>query len=145
MRPSHSSTKAHRKNGLTRSGATALCANRSASNSVRLPTAQFHTLLLGEKYLNPDRYETGNDLCDNEALTIGWNYDSTRFTILDIPPMQDRRGFDYEWDAFGSAHAAVFYVAYCDASVHPMSYNVDPVVFSRLGGRNEGQMASPEE
>ena len=104
-----------------------------------------HTLMLGEKYLNPDRYETGNDLCDNEAITIGWNYDSTRFTILDIPPMQDRRGFDYEWEAFGSAHAAVFYVAYCDASVHPMSYNVDPVVFSRLGGRNEGQMASPEE
>jgi hypothetical protein len=101
-----------------------------------------HTLMLGEKYMNPDRYDTGTDLCDNEAMTIGWNYDTSRFTLVDVPPAQDRPGFDYEWEAFGSAHSAVFYAAYCDGSVHPVSYDIDPVVFSRHGGRNDGEIAS---
>jgi prepilin-type N-terminal cleavage/methylation domain-containing protein len=103
-----------------------------------------HTLMLGEKYLNPDFYETGTDLCDNEAITIGWNYDSSRFTLVDVPPQQDRRGGAVDWEAFGSAHAAVMYVAYCDASVHPLSYDINPVVFSRLGGRNDGEIANAE-
>jgi prepilin-type N-terminal cleavage/methylation domain-containing protein len=101
-----------------------------------------HTLMLGEKYMNPDRYDTGTDLCDNEAMTIGWNYDTSRFTMVDIPPQPDRRGDDYEWEAFGSAHASIMYVAYCDASVHSMSYDINPVIFSRLGGRDDGEIAS---
>ena len=101
-----------------------------------------HTLMLGEKYLNPDRYDNGSDLCDNEAMTIGWNYDTSRFTLVDVPPAQDRPGFDYEWEAFGGAHAAVFYTAYCDGSVHPVGYDVDPVVFSHDGNREDGEVST---
>jgi hypothetical protein len=101
-----------------------------------------HTLLLGEKYLMPDRYDTGTDLCDNESIYIGYNYDTTRWTLVDVPPMQDRPGFDYEWEAFGSVHSAVFYAAYCDGSVHPVSYDIDPVLFSRHGNRKDGEVAA---
>jgi prepilin-type N-terminal cleavage/methylation domain-containing protein len=103
-----------------------------------------HTLMLGEKYLNPDRYDNGTDLCDNEAMTIGWNYDTSRFTIVDVPPAQDRPGFDYEWEAFGSAHSGVFNTAYCDGSVHSVSYDIDPVIFSRHGNRKDGEIAAVE-
>jgi prepilin-type N-terminal cleavage/methylation domain-containing protein len=101
-----------------------------------------HTLLLGEKYLFPDRYDTGTDLCDNEAMTIGYNYDTVRWTMLDVPPAQDRPGFDTDWEAFGSAHAAVMYVAYCDGSVHPLSYDIDPIIYTRIGARNDGGVVS---
>jgi len=101
-----------------------------------------NTLLLGEKYLNPDRYDKGTDLCDNEAMTIGWNYDTSRFTLVDVPPAQDQPGFDYEWEAFGGPHAAVFLTAYCDGSVHPVSYDVDPLVFSYEGNREDGEVSS---
>jgi prepilin-type N-terminal cleavage/methylation domain-containing protein len=104
-----------------------------------------HTLMLGEKYINPDRYDTGTDLSDNESMYIGFNYDTSRFAMQDIPPQQDRPGDDYEWEAFGSAHAAVMYVAYCDGSIHPLSYGIDPVIFSRIGGRDEGGIASPDQ
>jgi prepilin-type N-terminal cleavage/methylation domain-containing protein len=99
-----------------------------------------HTLMLGEKYINPDYYETGADLSDNEVLTIGFNYDTARFPLLDVPPLQDRPGLNPDWETFGSAHSAIMYVAYCDASVHPMSYDIDPVAYSRLGGRDDGQV-----
>ncbi|MEX0642083.1 MAG: DUF1559 domain-containing protein [Pirellulales bacterium] len=102
-----------------------------------------HTLMLGEKYLNPDAYETGLDYCDNEAITIGWNYDSSRFTLVEVPPAQDRPGDDNEWEAFGGPHSAVFYSAFCDGSVHPVSYDIDPVVFSRYGNRKDGEVISP--
>jgi prepilin-type N-terminal cleavage/methylation domain-containing protein/prepilin-type processing-associated H-X9-DG protein len=101
-----------------------------------------HTLMLGEKYLNPDRYDTGTDLSDNEALTIGWNYDSSRFTLVDIPPQQDQPGNDYEWEAFGSAHPSVFNVSFCDGSVQTIDYNIDPVVFSHLGARDDGEVVT---
>jgi hypothetical protein len=32
-------------------------------------------------------------------------------------------------------------VAYSDASVHPLSYDINPVIFSRLGGRDDGEIA----
>lgn len=99
-----------------------------------------HTLMLGEKYINPDRYETGTDLSDNESMLIGFNYDTARFAMSAVPPQQDRPGDDYEWEAFGSAHAAVMYVAYCDGSVHPLAYDIDPIMYARIGGRDDGEV-----
>jgi type II secretory pathway pseudopilin PulG len=99
-----------------------------------------HTLLLGEKYLNPDRYENGSDLGDNETVCMGFNGDSARWTI--VPPIQDRPGLDYDWTAFGSAHPAIMHAAFSDGSVHPISYSVDATTFNRLGSRNDGHAVS---
>jgi hypothetical protein len=60
-----------------------------------------HTLMVGEKYLNPDNYEDGTDLGDNETVAMGFNGDTARWTI--VTPLQDRPSLDYDWTAFGSA------------------------------------------
>jgi prepilin-type N-terminal cleavage/methylation domain-containing protein/prepilin-type processing-associated H-X9-DG protein len=94
-----------------------------------------NTYLLGEKYCNPDNYETGIDQGDNEAAMNGDNEDVTRFTAL--APVQDQPGNDSR-GTFGSAHPSGFNMAFCDGSVQQMSYDINPTVHFSLGHRMDG-------
>jgi prepilin-type N-terminal cleavage/methylation domain-containing protein len=94
-----------------------------------------HTYLVGEKYMNPFGYETGTELNDNESAYSGWNNDSVRGTCLS--PLQDTPGLN-DYDSFGSSHAGVWYAAYCDGSVQPVSYEIEPALHAQLGSRNGG-------
>ena len=95
-----------------------------------------HTLLFGEKYLNPDDYRTGLDIGDNETVYSGFDNDTSRTTSVNYPPHRHRRG-DSNWYAFGSAHAQTFNTVFCDGGVHYISFDIDPTMFSYLGGRND--------
>ncbi len=95
-----------------------------------------NTFLLGEKYLNPDCYETGTDPGDNENLFIGEDGDGVRYTGSLWPPMQDQSGLS-GW-GFGSAHANGLHMAFCDGSVRMMNYSIDPETYRRLGNRDDG-------
>jgi prepilin-type N-terminal cleavage/methylation domain-containing protein len=100
-----------------------------------------HTIYAGEKNLSPDRYYTGDDWADNESQFHGFDNDSTRFTgsaygLDDSQPRRDRRGYDDQY-CFGSAHAAACNFVLCDGSVQSISYDVDPLTFMRLGGRDQ--------
>ena len=97
------------------------------------------TYMLGEKYLDPDYYFSGQDGGDNETPYNGYNVDLYRTTYVEreIPstPMQDRRGCN--WHSFGS-HANGFGMSFCDGSVQWISYSIDPETHRRLGTRAEG-------
>ncbi len=58
------------------------------------------TYLLGEKYVNPRTYDTGEDWGDNENLYAGFNNDNSRSS--GHPPRRDRPAVDWR-NAFGSA------------------------------------------
>lgn len=103
-----------------------------------------HTLLLGEKYLNPDFYETGQDGGDNESMYIGDNPDITRFvgnegSNTGLAPQQDRPGYP-NFNLWGSAHSGTFQAVFCDGSVHGIAYDIDLTTYSRLGNRKDGQV-----
>lgn len=92
-----------------------------------------NTILFGEKYLMPDNYETGSDGADNESMYSGYNNDNFRQT--NAPPKQDRPGLSNTIN-FGSAHPGSCGFMFCDGSMRPINYTVDPTTFRAMGTRN---------
>lgn len=100
-----------------------------------------NTYLIGEKYLEAIRYETGDDPGDNENMYTGFNDDINRSAFF--PPLQDAG--DGHFDQFGSPHPGSWNMAFADGSVRAMSYDVFLEVHRRLGSRNDGKLVSPDE
>jgi prepilin-type processing-associated H-X9-DG protein len=107
-----------------------------------------NTLLVGEKYLDPDHYTDGQDprCSDCESMYSGYNDDQFRVTghvdatgNLPYPPMQDTPGYP-EILRFGSAHSNGCNFVFCDGSVQRLSYSIDPAVFGYMGNRNDKQI-----
>ena len=105
------------------------------------------TYLIGEKYLNPDNYETGADGSDNETWCTGFNNDNYRTAWRDVdrplPPAQDKKGYTNTF-IFGSAHGAGFHVAMCDGSCRMISYSVDLPTHWNFANRADGQVVGTE-
>jgi prepilin-type N-terminal cleavage/methylation domain-containing protein len=99
-------------------------------------------IFVGEKYINPDAYDTGTDGADNENQYAGFDNDLYRSTYY--KHMRDRRGLSgntYLW--FGSTHAAGTHYVFCDGSVHRISYTVDGATFGSLGDRTKESSVDP--
>jgi prepilin-type N-terminal cleavage/methylation domain-containing protein len=105
------------------------------------------TYCIGEAYLNPDNYErwdTNNDWTgyngfqDDRERSVGYHHQTWPANRA-YPPTQDTPGVlgNARW-AFGSAHAAVFYMAYCDGSVQGVSYDIDLETHRMNGHRSDG-------
>lgn len=95
-----------------------------------------NTYLVGEKYVNPDHYQTGQDLGDNENAYTGSDRDTLR---NHYQPRQDRNGLDNSY-AFGASHSSGFNMALCDGSVRLMRYEIDLTLHQYLCRRNDGQV-----
>jgi hypothetical protein len=102
----------------------------------KIPDGLSKTLLLGEKYLNPDRYYDGQDSADNEAALIGCNQDITRWTAS--RPLNDTPGFA-DGTRFGGPHLGVLGLALCDGAIRFTDVNVDERLFRSLGHRADGE------
>jgi prepilin-type processing-associated H-X9-DG protein len=100
------------------------------------------TYLAGEKYLNPDfyygAYTSGADYkCDDmqPALVGGADGPTTRYA--DIQPVRDTPGY-LAMGTFGSPHVGGFNMAFCDGSVHTISFGISDTVHLQLGDRADG-------
>ena len=115
-----------------------------------------NTYLLGEKYLCPDYYATGESSGDNEWALIGYDWDIERFANpypmvagnsgydqgYELVPFQDTPGYaGFELPfSFGSAHAIGFNMSFCDGSVRTISYSIDLTTHTHLANRHDGQV-----
>jgi prepilin-type N-terminal cleavage/methylation domain-containing protein/prepilin-type processing-associated H-X9-DG protein len=102
-----------------------------------------NTYLIGEKYLSPDRYYDGQDNTDDFGAYEGFAHDMNRYCDyydtangVGRTPRPDRPG-QLLFNHFGSAHAAACNFVFCDGSVRPISYSIDPLTHSRLGNRKD--------
>ena len=104
-----------------------------------------NTYLLGEKYKNPDYYEDGWEVGDEEAALIGDDSDITRWGGPGGPyvPCPDTMGSTNEL-IFGSAHSNGFNMAFCDGSVQTMSYSIDIQTHGWLCNRHDDHPVNPE-
>ncbi|NLF09585.1 MAG: DUF1559 domain-containing protein [Pirellulaceae bacterium] len=99
------------------------------------------TYLIGEKYINPDWYETGMSPGDNESAMSGDNADIGRWARTDLYPYQDTPGFAGQVEyCFGSAHAIGFHMAFCDGSVRKLNYSISPEIHFSLSNRKDGRV-----
>jgi hypothetical protein len=130
---------------LDHSAMTGVCFQRSEITFGDISDGTSNTLAVGEKYLNPDHYTTGQDDGDNESMYAGFVNDNHR-AVPDMPafaPRPDTPGFDGS-SLFGSAHSSAFNAVLCDGSVQSISYEIEVSVLSRLGNRQDG-LAIPED
>jgi prepilin-type N-terminal cleavage/methylation domain-containing protein len=93
------------------------------------------TYAVGEKFLAPDLYNTGNDPADNEWLFAGYDNDLYR-TSINLPEQDwGNQGATNKW---GSAHRAILNMVFCDGSVHMIPFAIDLKVHQNLGNRADG-------
>jgi prepilin-type N-terminal cleavage/methylation domain-containing protein len=103
-----------------------------------------NTLMIGEKWLNPSNYSSG-DWHDDRGWTDGWDPDIVRYTGFQ-PVRDSTTGTGYGWEGyqFGGAHPQGMNFAMGDASVQYITYKIDLPIFNALGGRNDGQQVRLE-
>jgi prepilin-type N-terminal cleavage/methylation domain-containing protein len=96
-----------------------------------------NTYMLAEKWMIIPHYETGILPWDDQSYYLGFDQDtnisSYAFPLQDSP-IDVRQPF-----RMGSAHTTMFNTAFCDGSVHPISYDIDLAVHQALGSRNGGE------
>jgi hypothetical protein len=140
------------------SACNGICFPRSQLNSAHVRDGMASTYLLGEKYINPLHYLSGECDGDNATAYSGYGNDVVRWgrdgigddpTDADPPlawlPLLDRRdrptpraGEEY-WHCFGSPHSPGCYFALCDGSVRLISFDIDPRTHELLCNRKDGQ------
>lgn len=142
--------------------ATGVVFGRSEINFRQIPDGTSNTYMVGEKYMSADEYDSGLDFGDNEPAFSGNNTDTLRTTAnhrgprgalllrADLPGSSDdglnggkstNPGFGGEL-IFGSPHSGGFNMAYCDASVGLVSFDVDPEIHRARGHRADGVVTS---
>jgi prepilin-type N-terminal cleavage/methylation domain-containing protein len=126
-----------------------VCYTRSTVKFKDLVDGSSKTSLVGEKYLRPEAYlgvhdpndATTYDQGDNESMYSGYNRDQHRSTNIEWPPEQDRIGPQKE-RSFGSAHPGAWGMAFCDGSVHRISYDIDIKTHHWLGIVDDGNVVT---
>ena len=118
---------------------TGICFERSTIRKDDITDGLSQTIMLGEKYLAPNCYGSGQDGADNENMYVGFDNDIFRISGSPgnyDPPKQDRLG-NNDGSGFGSAHSTFANFVLCDGSVIGINYSVDPETFRRLTTRSE--------
>ena len=120
------------------------CYNRSQLTIAQIKDGTSKTLIIGEKFLTIDEYNTGSNPADNESITTGFDNDNMRVADPAYPPLQDTLSTNPHLNGvtqkqYGSAHSSGFNAVFCDGSVHQIDYEINLTVFQDLCSRNDGQ------
>ncbi len=115
---------------------------RSEINSAHVRDGTSCTILVGEKYLAPHDYYSGDACSDNNSLYQGNDWDVNRWFGANgsLLPFRDTIGFEVGCSSrFGSVHAPGFQAVFCDGSVRMIKYGIDKDVYHSLGSRADGR------
>lgn len=99
-----------------------------------------NTMMLSEKYLNPDNYTNGVDPGDSSPIFAGFSASFERYA--NNGPLEDRRHLS-DSISFGSCHVDGLNICTCDGSGHWTNYACDTPTFRLLCCRNDGETLQP--
>jgi prepilin-type N-terminal cleavage/methylation domain-containing protein/prepilin-type processing-associated H-X9-DG protein len=95
------------------------------------------TFLLGEFNRHPENYSVAEA---NPFGGVGWStsLNGLQADSANVPGVYPASGYNFR--PFGSAHASTCHFAFCDGSVRPIAYDIQPTVRGRLCNRADGQL-----
>ncbi len=100
-----------------------------------------NTIVIGEKKVLSDLYETGDGPSDDVGWTDGWDPDIIRYTGNrpgpDVPSGSPNKEYFHTGYHFGAAHPGGFNVVYADGHVATLQYDIDLGTFNALGHRSD--------
>ena len=113
---------------------------RSEIRAAQVTDGTSHSVIIAEKYMNPNKYLTGDDGSDSHSMYQGHDKDVTRIMskFSSFSSFQDRPGFGTGSHSFGSTHSGGFYAAMCDGSVQMITYEIEGEAYMALGTRANG-------
>jgi type II secretory pathway pseudopilin PulG len=91
-----------------------------------------NTYLIGEKYVDTDKYSTGTAVGDSRPAYVGFASDTLRWAH--DRPKKDLTGKSHP-SSFGSAHPAGWTVAFADGSVRTLAFDIASDVHRALASR----------
>lgn len=107
------------------------------------------TMYAAERYLPKiyhDPAHGANVPSDNNSMYQGHDWDVVRYAsawvhpvgdVMPGLPWPDNQGTEAATYRFGGSHPGGFLAVHCDHSVHNVDFNIDPLVWARLGSRND--------
>jgi hypothetical protein len=133
-----------------RRGRTGVIYVRSEITMAMIPDGLSKTILIGEKQLHIDEYESGKLGNDNQGAYAGFNHDNQRVINENHPPLPDSDPRTARlWattdvspnftSCFGSAHKGIWQAAFCDGSVTALAYTLDLQAAKLLANRGDGK------
>jgi prepilin-type processing-associated H-X9-DG protein len=126
--------------GWSRRSQNGICYQRSLIRLAQITDGTAKTAMIGEKYLNPNRYFNGEDSADDQCVYSGHDNDNFGYTAdgLEVfsPRLDREENRNYSFH-FGSAHPSGINMAFCDGSIHLIDYEVEGKIWSRYGGRDD--------
>jgi prepilin-type N-terminal cleavage/methylation domain-containing protein/prepilin-type processing-associated H-X9-DG protein len=123
-------------------GQNGICHQRSQITIRKIKDGLSKTAMVGDKYINPDRYIDGHDPADDQNIFVGHDRDTMGYTTPGVPPLQDRPGLGADYN-FGSSHPGGLQMTFCDGSVTNIAYDIDEDIYRKYGGRNDDGTSRP--
>lgn len=119
---------------------TGLSFGRSRVTAEQVADGLSNTILIGEKYLNPQLYETCKDPSDWGHLYGGFGADTFRLGGEGFRLEKDHPGRSRS-TIFGGPHSNCHFVL-CDSSVRAVDFEIDAAVYESLTSRMDGGLVA---
>ena len=127
----------------------------SQIKSAHITDGASNTYLIGEKYLDPNNFNTGTDPGDNETAMTGFDNNTFRYggsggnppttPPTGTPPQPETAGTSQiaasataTETIWGSIHPTAVHFVFCDGSVHDISFTINAETHRRLSNRSDG-------
>jgi prepilin-type N-terminal cleavage/methylation domain-containing protein len=134
-------------------GMTGVIFQRSEIKIRQITDGTTYTYLLGEKNLDPNHYDDGQALNDDQSMYTAYDKDNLRAADIWLPgaenqppihpPVPDTPGSEtkFEWQ-FGGPHPGGWIALFCDNSVRFLTYDMKPELHQNFGNRKDGRVTS---
>ncbi len=126
--------------------ATGVSFLRSQIRMSEISDGASNTYLVGEKNVCRQFYATLGDLGYDQSCFSGVDLDLNRWSHFAPRPDSVLAERDSDDDRrFGSSRSGIFMMSFCDGSVRPVSYDIDPTNHRRLSNRKDGLKVEPPQ